>query len=150
MQLGFETHKFRTNRTNDLHGLHVPASSALWKALLRSEPRNFFARTRVRFWCQRREFLYSMWTGWLARRNLGRILGPSWARILGFFTLQNLVAKNHVPPGTPHLPGNFCSVAEDNASFAFHVCRIPPLESTMVALESPSEKVVGVWGLFSI
>ena len=40
------------------------ASSASWKVPLRSEPRNFFARTRVRFRCEQREFLYSMWTGW--------------------------------------------------------------------------------------
>ena len=92
------------------------ASGASWKAPLGSEPRKFFARTRVRFWCQPHEFLYSMWTGWLARQNLGRILGPAWARILGFFTLQNLVAKIHVSPGTPHLPGNSASLAFTSAA----------------------------------
>ena len=42
-------------------------------------------------------------------------------------------------------------VVEDNASFAYHVCRIPPMCKAMVVLDSPSEKAVGVWGLlFSI
>ena len=129
-------------------GFTSPASSALWKALLGSEPRKFFGEDPSSILVSRREFMYLMWTEWLARRNLGRILGPPSARILGFFTLQDLVAKNHVPPGTPHLTGNFCSVAEDNASFAFHVCKIPLLPKTMGDLDSPSEKVVGVWGLF--
>ena len=33
-------------------GFTSPASSALWKALLGSEPRKFFAKTRVRTWCR--------------------------------------------------------------------------------------------------
>ena len=128
-------------------GFTSPASSALWKALLGSEPRKFFARTRVRFWCQRREFLYSMWTGWLARRNLGRILGPSWARILGFFTLQNLVAKNHVSPGTSHLPGNTPEITQVLPS---RLQNSPNVQSDGCFF-GPSEKECGVWGLlFSI
>ena len=42
----------------------------------------------------------------------------------------------------------FPELAEDHASFAFHVSRIPPMYKAVVVLDSPSEKAVGAGGFF--
>ena len=100
------------------------ASGASWKAPLGSEPRIFFlARARVRFLCERREFLCSMWTGW-------RFL---WVKDLYVYPPTHIQHKyaHHAPH-----PASTC------ADF-------PQLHDYLPVLDSPSGFSVGVGGLFS-